>query len=65
MSHTVVSKLNRAAREHTNANGATFFVSLGDLKGIKVEHSERRACNALKNASVCVTWRLVSAGSGA
>jgi len=38
---------------------------LGDLKGIKVEHSDRRACNALKNASVCVTWRLVSAGSGA
>ena len=32
---------------------------LGDLKGIKVQHSERRGCTALKNASVCVTWKLI------
>ena len=31
---------------------------LGDLKGIKVMHGERRACTALENHPVCVTWEL-------
>jgi len=30
MSHTVTSKLNKAARQHTNEKGVTFFVSLGE-----------------------------------
>jgi single-strand DNA-binding protein len=30
MSHTVTSKLNNDARQHQNANGMTFFVSLGE-----------------------------------
>ena len=30
MSHTVVAKLNKAARQHQNANGVTFFVDLGE-----------------------------------
>jgi single-strand DNA-binding protein len=30
MSHTVVAKLNKPAREFANANGVTFFVGLGE-----------------------------------
>ncbi len=30
MSHTVVAKLNQAARQHQNQTGTTFFVSLGE-----------------------------------
>lgn len=30
MSHTVTGKLNKPARQHPNANGVTFFVSLGE-----------------------------------
>jgi single-strand DNA-binding protein len=30
MSHTVTSKLNNDARQHQNASGMTFFVSLGE-----------------------------------
>lgn len=30
MSHTVTAKLNKAARQHPNQNGVTFFVSLGE-----------------------------------
>lgn len=30
MSHTITSKLNKAAREFANQNGVTFFVSLGE-----------------------------------
>ena len=30
MSHTITSKLNKDAREHPNASGVTFFVSLGE-----------------------------------
>lgn len=32
---------------------------LGDLKGVKVKHGERRACTVLKNNPVCVTWELI------
>jgi len=30
MSHTVTGKLNKAARQHQNASGTTFFVSIGE-----------------------------------
>ena len=30
MTHTVTSKLNKDARQHPNASGVTFFVSLGE-----------------------------------
>ena len=30
MSHTVTAKLNKAARQHPNQSGVTFFVSLGE-----------------------------------
>ena len=30
MSHTITAKLNKAARQHPNQSGVTFFVSLGE-----------------------------------
>ena len=30
MAHSITAKLNNPAREHVNANGVTFFVSLGE-----------------------------------
>ena len=30
MSHSITAKLNKAAREHANSSGVTFFVSLGE-----------------------------------
>ena len=30
MSHTIIGKLNKAARQHPNSAGVTFFVSLGE-----------------------------------
>lgn len=30
MAHSITAKLNNPAREHANANGVTFFVSLGE-----------------------------------
>jgi hypothetical protein len=30
MSHTITCKLNKAARQHPNASGVTFFVDLGE-----------------------------------
>lgn len=32
---------------------------LGDLKGIKVKHGPRRACEILEHGPLCVTWELI------
>jgi len=67
MSHTVTSKLNKDARQHPNASGVTFFVSLGEqnysFKTKQKEWTNYEAALFAKDGQIAFYQQVLVAGA--
>ena len=67
MSHTITSKLNKDAKQHTSGSGVTFFVTLGecnyDYKTKKKEWTNYQASLFAKDAQIEYYSDILRAGS--